>query len=111
MALPINKESIDRFVIDNKLFEKTRDFMRTFLENWFVEDKEGFIDDFGTDLSTVLATYSFENGGVSFSKDYFRELDYISVWISIEDSENDYFCTYKAFYDYDLNCFDDSVGP
>jgi hypothetical protein len=111
MILPINLECIDQFVIENKLFEKTREYMKIFIENWFEEDKEGFIDDFGTDLSTVLATYNFENGGVSFSKDYFRELDYISVRIEIKDDENDYFCTYTAFYDYNLNCFDDKVGP
>jgi hypothetical protein len=77
MKLPINQEYIDQFVIENKLFKKTRSFMKTYLENWFEEDKEQFIDDFGTDIATVFATYKFENGSVSFSKDYIREIEYI----------------------------------
>jgi len=111
MTLPILPERIEQFITENELFEKTNSLMKSFLENWVEEDKEQFLEEFEADVSTVLATFKFTNEGISFGRDYLRELDYISTWIVISDSSNSYICTYTASFDYNLNCIDDEVGP
>ena len=108
-ALPILPERIEQFITENELFEKTNEFMKTFLKNWVEEDKEQFFEEFETDIATLLATFKFTNAGIAFSRAYLRELDYISVRIDISDSSNNYVCTYTAFFDHNLDCIDDTV--
>lgn len=113
MNLPIDSKEFSNFIFQNNLFEKTLSLMNKFLENWFIEDKERFIEEFNGDFTYVINTYTFEHGGVSFTKNFESDdppLDYISVWIGIVDQDGSYLCTYTAFYDYNLNCIDDKVG-
>lgn len=114
MEAPINPKQFDEFIAQNHLFEKTLCFMKEYLKNWFEEDREQFFEEFNGDFDHAMRTYTFENGGVSFSKNFSYDdppLDYLSVWIRITDREGFYLCTYTAFYDYDLNCFDDKIAP
>ncbi len=112
MKIPINTNQFEDFIVKNKLFGKTRESMVQYLKNWYEDDKEHFLEDMWENFDTVMNTYNFENDGVSFSKSYSYEspLDYISVWIKIYDNEGDYCVKYTAFYDYDLNCFDDTMS-
>lgn len=52
-----------------------------------------------------------ENEGASCSKSFSYDppLDYFSVWIRISDEDDRYLCKYTAFYDLELNCFDDKI--
>lgn len=112
MKIPIDAQQFQDFIMKNKLFEQTRENMIQYLKSWYKDDKEHFIDDMWADFNTVMNTYTFVNEGVSFSKSFSYEppLDYISVRIIIYDNEDDYCMEYTAFYDYDLNCFDDKTS-
>lgn len=80
-------------------------------ENWWNDDNAAFLDDMNSGLETVLKKYRFENEGVSFSKRYSYDppMDYISVWIRIFDEENNYISENTAFYDVELQIFDDKI--
>lgn len=112
MKIPIDTNKFADFIVENKLFDKTRENMTQYLKSWYEDDKEHFLEDMWADFDTVINTYTFENEGVSFSKSYSYEppLDYISVWIRIYDNEGSYCAEYTAFYDNDLNCFDDKIA-
>lgn len=80
-------------------------------ENWWNDDNAAFLDDMNSGLETVLKKYRFENEGVYFSKSYSYDppMDYISVWIRIFDEENNYISENTAFYDVELQIFDDKI--
>ncbi|MGL5438786.1 MAG: hypothetical protein ACRDA4_00160 [Filifactoraceae bacterium] len=63
-------------------------------------------------IEVVINNYIFKDEGISISRSYSHEppMDYISVWIRIFDEEDSYICEYTAFYDYELNFFDDKVN-
>lgn len=97
------------YLNQNELFARTQELLERYLRSWQQENRSQFLDDMGADLSVVLTTYHFEKGGISFSRDFFRELDYISVWLTIEDNSHEYVCEYTAFYDKELNAIDDRI--
>ncbi|KSV57696.1 hypothetical protein [Acetivibrio ethanolgignens] len=111
MNVPINSKEFTDFISDNNLFQLTQEKLTTCLKNWWTHDKAAFLEDMNADLETVLKKYNFENDGVSFSKSYSYDppMDYISVWIHIFDEENNYICEYTAFYDLELQIFDDKI--
>ncbi len=111
MKLPIDFKSINDFLSNNNLFLTTRENLITCLKNWWNDDNAAFLDDMNADLETVLERYKFENNGISFSKSYSYDppMDYISIWIRIFDEENNYICGYTAFYDLELQIFDDKI--
>ena len=111
MVLPIDSKKFSDFISDSNLFQMTQENLKALLKNWWDADKINFSKDMNADLETVLKKYKFEAEGVSLSKSYSYEppMDYISVWIRIFDEENSYICEYTAFYDYNLNCFDDKI--
>jgi hypothetical protein len=112
MNIPMDVNAFENFVAENQLFIKTKKKMIQCLKNWYKKDKDQFLEDLWTDIDTVLSTYTFEKDGVSFSKSYSYEppLEYISVWIKIFDNEGSYCAKYTAFYDLNLNCFDDKIS-
>lgn len=111
MNIPMDFETLNDFIRESNLFDSTRDSLKLYLENWWNDNKAVFLEDMGADLETVLKKYRFENEGLSFSRSYFYDppLDYISVWIHIFDEEDSYISEYTAFYDLDLEIFDDKI--
>lgn len=109
MMLPINWDKINSFVDSNDLFNRTARSMENCLCTYFQDDEESFLEDFRADWETVRNTYRFENAGISFSRDFWRELDYISVWIRIYDAEDSYIGEYNLFFDEQLNVIDDTL--
>ncbi len=93
------------------LFNKTKENLIISLNNFYKTDQQQFNEMFHADINQVLNTYFFENEGVSWSRSFSYDppLDYISVWIRIYDNENDYTAEYTAFYDLELNYFDDRL--
>ena len=112
MTIPINSKDVDDFVKDNKLFQRTQKYMIGYLENYWADNKVSFIEDLKVNLETILQHYKFVDKRIAFSKCYEYEppLDYISVSISMYDEEERYVCEYTAFYDWELECFDDTMG-
>lgn len=109
MMLPINWDKINTFVDSNDLFNRAACSMKNYLRTYFQDDEANFLEDFRADWDTVLNTYRFENAGISFSRDFLRELDYVSVWIRIYDTEDDYVGEYTLFFDEQLNVIDDTL--
>ena len=107
--MPIIWDEINSFLDSNALFDSAIRSMRSYVRNDHQEDERQFLDDFRADLDGVLNTYHFENAGISFSRDFCRELNYISVWIRIEDPDGDYVGTYTLFLDEQLNTIDDQI--
>lgn len=107
--LPIYWDKINSFMDSNDLFNRAARSMRNYLRNYFQDDEVNFCEDYGSDLNSVLNTYRFENAGISFSRDFGRELDYISVWIRIYDAEDSYIGEYNLFFDEQLNVIDDTL--
>lgn len=108
-TLPMNWNQLTSYLSQNELFARTQELLETYLRSWHQENSSQFLNDMGADLSAVLTTYHFEKGGISFSRDFFRELDYISVWLTVEDSVHEYVCEYTVFYDKELNAIDDRM--
>ena len=107
--LPINWDKINTFMDSNDLFNRAARSMESYLRTYFQGDEANFCEDFRADLDSVLNTYRFENAGISFSRDFWRELDYISVWIRIYDAEDSYIGEYNLFFDEQLNVIDDTL--
>lgn len=109
ITVPMNPNEFQKFIDESNIFEKTKEYMWQYLKNWYEESPEDFVDCMRADLKTVSETYHFYNCCVSVAKDLWRELDYINCWISIRDEEDSLCCDYKAMYDYNLVCFDDTL--
>lgn len=107
--LPINWDKVNIFVDSTDLFNKAARSMENYLHSYFQDDEANFCEGFRADLDSVLNTYRFENAGISFSRDFWRELDYISVWIRIYDAEDSYVGEYNLFFDEQLNVIDDTL--
>lgn len=110
ITVPIDKNAFEIFITQSGIFEKTKAYMWEYLQNWYEESASDFIECMRADFETVRETYHFYNGCVAIAKDLERELDYINCWIYIRDEEDDICCDYRAMYDYDLVCFDDTLG-
>jgi hypothetical protein len=63
VKIPIDTNQFDDFIVENKLFEKTRENMIQYLKSWYQDDQEHFLEDMWTDFDTVMNTYTFENEG------------------------------------------------
>jgi len=112
MDLPINFQKIAPFMGESDLFHRTQKLLQGCLEYLSITDPIQFDEMFHTDFNTVMNEYKFMNEGVSFSKNFLYEppLEYISVWIKIYSTEDDYLAQYTAFFDEELNCFDEELG-
>ena len=111
MKSPVDKEAFSVFIEENKIFELAREYLRKYLESWYEDDPEYFVEDIGADFETVMQTYRFENAMVSLNKNFNFEpaMDTISCKITIYDAEDDYFTTYKVIFDYELDVIDDMM--
>lgn len=111
MKLPINYLQVNEFERQNNLFNLTKEYLIKWLETSYHDSPKEFEEQYYSDINTVLNNYKFENEGISFSRSYSYEppLDYISVSIRIYDQEDDYVAEYRAFYDLDLQIFDDRM--
>lgn len=109
MMLPIDWSKINFFIDSNDLFNRTAHSMENYLRAYSEDDEKNFLEDFRANLDSVLNTYRFEKAGISFSRDFLRELDYVSVWIRIYDAEDDYVGEYNLFFDENLNVIDDTL--
>ena len=111
MNLPINFSHLDRYIAQHKIFENVGSIMKRCIETWFRDDPKGFLEEWGVDAAHFQDVYSIRDGGISFARDFFRELDYISAWVEIWDQNGSFRADYTAFFDEDLNCIDDRIGP
>lgn len=111
MHIPIDKAAFQQFIEETCIFEKTRERMFVCLRQWYKDDSQQFMLEMQADLEVVLNTYHFQNAGVSISKsyNYVQPLDYISCTVSIIDNYESICAKYTAYFDYDLNCFDDKL--
>lgn len=111
MEIIIDSKKFSNFIEDNYLLKRTQEYLETMLKNWWKDNKSSFLENLNSDLETVLNNYTFKDEGVALNKNYSYSppMDYVSVWISIFDEEDDYLLEYTAFYDNDLNCFDDKI--
>lgn len=110
ITVPIDKHAFTTFIEQSNIFEKTRAYMWQYLQNWYADSASDFMECMRADFETVQKTYHFYDSCVAIAKDVERELDYINCWIDIRDAEDDICCSYRAMYDYDLVCFDDTIG-
>lgn len=113
MKLPINSEDFSIFIEESNIFKLTHSAMMQCLKNWFIEDEKNFIEDMHADLKTVMNQYHFINAKVSIEKDFSFEpvVDEIICMIEINDEDNDYCMSYRAFFDYNMNIIDDVLCP
>ena len=112
MKLPINKDAFNDFIEQTNIFELTKQLMYTYLENWYIDNPDNFVEDMGADFATVLKTYHFYNETVSFNKNFNFEppLDSIDCSIRITDAEDDCCTRYTTIFDYNLSAIDDYCG-
>lgn len=109
MKFPIDKDEFSDFIIQSKIFERTRNMMRDYLESWYKENSKDFIESMSGDLDTVINTYHFFNEIVSFNKNFNFEppMDTIYCIIQIYDKDNLPCTNYKAVFDCNLEAIDD----
>ncbi len=111
MIVPINSDDFTRFIEESNIFEFTQTAMNECLKNWYTEDPKQFVEDMRANLNSVMNQYHFINSQVSFIKDFAYEpaLDEIMCIIEINDSDDDYCMSYRAYFDYAMNIIDDAV--
>lgn len=109
---PKSSEELGRLVEERQLFDRAKESLVNYLESCSVEDPARFAEDMRADLETVLQTYHFRHKMVSLHKNYYYDPpeDYLSVTIDIDDNGGDWCCTYRVFFDFDLNVIDDMLG-
>lgn len=110
MNILINNQLFQSFIDENKLFEKTFELMLSYLKTWQEDNAKQFIEELWVDFDTVVKTYHFEHHKISISKNYLYDppLDYISCHIRIYNVEDIYCGEYMAYFDCNLDCFDDN---
>lgn len=109
MTMPINTQAIDLFIETSNLRALCFSNMNANLSNWFKDNPDEFMSTFDANLDRVLNTYRFDFEGISFSRSFSYDppLNYISVYIRLYDHEDSYYGEYTAFFDHEINCFDD----
>ena len=108
-SIPIDSEQFLVFIEQSNIFDRTREFMKGYLTNWYNDHADTFIEDMRANLTMVLEHYHFYNTFVSITKNFNFDppIDTISCTIRITD-EKDICCSqYTAFYDKQLNVIDD----
>lgn len=53
-GIPIDSEKFSRFIDSSKIFDRTNDLMKGYLENWYKGSPETFLEDMRADLTTAL---------------------------------------------------------
>jgi len=112
MKFPVDREAFTAFIEESKIFELTMENLQHYLETWYKDEPEQFIDNLWADYETVMRIYCFKNRMVSFNKNFNFEppMDTVSCEITIYDAENTYCTTYKMVFDYELNVLDDMMS-
>lgn len=105
----INFDKIESYIKEKKLFDIAHQALKEYLCNWWEDDKNSFLEDMGADLNTVIEKYKFENKCFSINANYLYDptMYYYSATIRILDEEDNYVAEYTAFFDIELNIFDD----
>lgn len=107
-VIPVDSKQFSEFIEESKIFDITRQLMRTYLTSWYEEDAETFVAEMEADLPTVLSEYRFRNTFVSITKNFNFDppMDTVSCTIHITD-EGGYRTSYRAVFDDCLNMIDD----
>ena len=111
MKIPVDTDLFSVFIDESQIFEKTRALLRQYLESWYMDEPQQFIDGMWADFETVMTTYHIENWMVSFNKNFSFDppLDTITCRLTISDAEDSYCTSYKATFDFALNPIDDTL--
>ena len=105
---PIDTNKFNQFINRSDIFEITRSSMLVFLENWYEDNPNVFIQDLGADYNTVIKTYHFYNQMVGINKSC--DLDTIICIIRITDEDDSELMRYTGVFDYQLKMIDDFIG-
>ena len=112
ISFPVDPEKFSEFIDKSKIFDKTKQFMKEYLTNWYNDDAEKFSESLRADLPTVLERYHFHNEFVSITKNFNFDppIDTVSCTIRITDEEDGCCSRYKAIFDLRMNAIDDYMG-
>ncbi len=105
----IDSKEFSNFIETTKIFEETLNMMKEYLNNWYIDDTEDFLECMGDEGDVVLNEYTFFNQSVHFVKNFnFVEpdQDFIYCIIDIKDKEGDIRRSFKAVFDYNLTVED-----
>ena len=107
--IPINSKLFEEYIQKNSLFEKARKHLKEYLEIWWEEDSDAFLEGMRASFEKVIKEYKFTDKIVSIKKNFLYEppQDYLSVSICIDDEEGDWVSQYDAFFDFSFLLFDD----
>lgn len=111
IEIPVDSEQFSNFIDNSKIFDKTREFMKEYLTNWYNDDEEEFKENMHADLTTVLDRYRFHNEFVSITKNFnfSPPMDTVSCAIYITDEDDSYCARYRTIFDDQLNEIDDTI--
>ena len=109
MKPPVDEGLFNDFIMQSNIFELTQKMMDQYLENWYKEEPEEFVETMRADFDTVIRPYHFFHEMVSLNKNFNFDppMDTISCMIRISDAE-DLSCTNdRAVFDDNLQAIDD----
>lgn len=110
-AIPVDSTQFSKFIEHSKIFDKTRQFLKDYLTDWYQSDAEAFVENMRANLSTILGQYHFRDEFVSITKNFNFEppMDTVCCTIHISDQEDVCCMRYTAIFDDQLNVIDDYI--
>jgi hypothetical protein len=111
--IPIDSNDFEKYIKENKIFERAKKIMAISLREWYYDYPEDFISYMFAPFDEVMKEYKFINKEVTISKNlfFYEPHDYyLSVSISIFDRQGSYILKYVVFLDFDFEVRDDSYS-
>jgi hypothetical protein len=108
--IPIDSNDFEKYIKENKLFERAKESLTESLKNRYEDSPEQFIEDMFAPFDKVMKEYKFVNKLVEVNKNlYFYEPHdyYLSIDISVFDEKGSYVGTYTLFLDFNFEVIDD----
>lgn len=99
----------DQLIDTNNLVDSTQEQLFECLANMWDDNFELFIQELGENLTTVLRAFAFPLEGIAVNRKFYKgdSLDFITVTFQIIDLNAATLGTYTAYYNFDMECFDD----
>ena len=107
--MPINSKLFEEYIKKNGLFDKAREYLKEYLEIWWKEEPDFFLEFMEAPYEKVIKEYRFLDKIVSVEKNFSYEppRDYLSVCISVRDEKNSYFGQYTVSLDFSFERIED----